>query len=396
MGKSRTLSAYPSHTPAKPSERALAGRAVAILARSVASDEDEDFVRVCVRALAELYAAQFAVAGVFADESRRSIETLAVWAGDGFGDNFSYHLDGTPCDDILNRRVRLIPDRLCERYPQDELRKGLGVQSYFGAPLVGGSGEILGILSVMDSKPISLTDQTAPVLSLFAVRLAAELERREARASLQRHLVELESAQQALTTSEARYRELFDHAPIGIWEDDWSDVKPVVDQLNLDGAGLLRYLNSHPAFTRSLTPRSRRANAAAVAMYKAPSSHALCQQTNKALWNQGELENFCRTLAAFVDGKFTVTVEGWEQTYEDEDIYVRDTVVIPAPFRANWERVIHSTEDRTVEHRTETLLATERQLLELIAKPTSANSAAIPSASSKPTSLTGTTRWSCT
>ena len=371
QGIVRTLSATPSDTISPPTDRELVEHAVDILARTAATDGDDDFPRICVRALAQVYRTRFAVAGTFADKSRRTIKTLAVWAGDDFGENFTYHLDGMPCDDILKGHLQLIPDRLSERYPQDVLLKGLGVQSYLGVALIGADGEVMGVLSVMNDEPLQLSEQTSRVLNLFAGRLAAELERREARVSLQHHVFELETAQQALTTSEARYRELFDHAPIGLWEDDWSQVKPMVDQLDLDGADLLLYLERHPEFVKKLAPLTRRANAAAVAMYRAPSSYILCKYTNEALWSHGEYESFCRTLAAFVDGKFSVCVEDWERTFDHGDIFVRDTVVIPQAFRGDWSRVIHSTEDHTAQRRTETLLSTERQLLELIARRTS-------------------------
>lgn len=365
------VSASPKDTVQRPPSAELSERAVTLLAGTPSNEENEDFVKVCVRALAEVYQAQFAVAGVFADESHRSIQTLAVWTGDDFGDNFSYHLDGMPCDDILNQRLQLIPDKLAERYPRDVLLKNLGIQSYFGAPLITHGGKMLGVLSVMDQRPIDLSEQTSPVLNLFAGRLAAELERRSARESLQHHLAELESAQAATKTSEIRYRELFDHTPIGIWEDDWSAVKPFVDRSNLSGEGLLHYLKNHREFTRGLAPRSKRANSAAVKMYRAPNSYALCKVTNEAFDSEGEVDNFCRTLAAFADGQYSVTVEGWERTFDGDEIYIRDTVVIPEAFRSDWQRVIHTTEDRTAEWRTETLLSTERKLLELIARRTS-------------------------
>jgi PAS domain S-box-containing protein len=173
----------------------------------------------CVRELARTYGARYAFVGVFEDDRRSSIRTLAIWSGDAFGENLAYELSGSPCSDILNCRTDIIARNAMSRYPQDRLIRDMGVESFFGAALVDSSGETLGLVAVMDSKPMQPNVWTRPILGIFANRVALELERQQ--------------AEERLRQSEAYMRLTLQNAPIGIASAD------------LEG----RLLDANPAFT---------------------------------------------------------------------------------------------------------------------------------------------------
>ena len=136
---------------------------------------DEVFYRTTVRDLAETYGTDYAFMGVFTDSGKTAIRTLAVWAKDDWAENFTYSLAGTPCQDILNLSVEIIQTKASQRYADDEMLVQMGIDSYFGAPLISHADEALGILSVMDSQPMAMQSWAKPVLGLFANRIAAEL-----------------------------------------------------------------------------------------------------------------------------------------------------------------------------------------------------------------------------
>ncbi|MEN8131678.1 MAG: PAS domain S-box protein [Pseudomonadota bacterium] len=172
------------------------------LAGSTALPTEDEFIRACVRDLANTYGARYAFAGVFADEAKASIRTLAVWTEDGFADDFEYDLAGTPCRDILECNIEIVASDASRRYPLDPLLAEMGVESYFGAPMVSTSGTTMGLVSVMDTKPMQPNAWTRPVLGIFAKRMALELERKWAEERLRR--------------SEEQLRLTLENAPIGI------------------------------------------------------------------------------------------------------------------------------------------------------------------------------------
>jgi diguanylate cyclase (GGDEF)-like protein/PAS domain S-box-containing protein len=99
-------------------------------------------------------------------------------------DNFVYDLQGTPCQDVLNMDTELIPHGAAQQYPHDDMLIRMGIDSYFGAPLISPSDKLVGLVAVMDTKPLSLQSWIKPVLGIYANRMAMEVERQSAQEEL--------------------------------------------------------------------------------------------------------------------------------------------------------------------------------------------------------------------
>ncbi len=140
------------------------------------STELSEYYRACVASLARVYNTSYALIGLFSDDSRQSISTQAVWANGEFVDNFEYPLEGTPCADILDMKKELIPENAARLYPEDTLLVDMQVESYFGAPMISDSGNKLGLISVLDTRPMEITSWVEPVLGIFAHRIASFIE----------------------------------------------------------------------------------------------------------------------------------------------------------------------------------------------------------------------------
>jgi PAS domain S-box-containing protein len=155
----------------------------------------------------------------------RRARSLAFWKDGQFGENFEYDLPGTPCMKVAEGRTCQFPERVSELFPEDKDLFNLGAVSYLGVPLFNAARQVLGHVVVFDDKPMP-TDPTAlSVVEIFAARAGAELEREQARRELgvllaeleqqKRHISDqLQQATEAWRTSEERFRDLFDEAPI--------------------------------------------------------------------------------------------------------------------------------------------------------------------------------------
>ena len=172
-------------------------QAMALLAEMPSTGRHGGFYEACARHLARLYDVQYAFVAVLSAD-RRTARTVAVWGGDRHLENFEYELRGTPCEDILSLRKELIPCDVARLYPRDEMLVAMGVESYFGAPLYDSNRTTIGLVSVMDVRPLEVSAWTAPVLGVFATRVAVELvrerEEREARERSAAMAEELEHA----------------------------------------------------------------------------------------------------------------------------------------------------------------------------------------------------------
>ena len=172
------------------SEKQKADEAINSLARATNLMEFDEFLKESVRSLARLYGTTFAFVGRLQPD-KKSISTLAVWAGDQFVDNFTYQLEGTPCKDVLDLKVELISDHAAERYSDDEMLIQMGIQSYFGHPMVS-ENKMMGLVSVMGTEKLDVEEWVEPVLGLFANRLAVEIERFEVTQELKLNKANLE------------------------------------------------------------------------------------------------------------------------------------------------------------------------------------------------------------
>ncbi len=131
-----------------------------------------------------------------------SAETLAVWFDGRFEDNVTYTLKDTPCGEVVGRTVCSFPARVCELFPQDEVLRDMGAESYLGATLWSSLGRPIGLIAAIGRRPVESPRMGEAILALVAVRAAGELERRGAEA--------------ARRLSETQMEEAFEASPIGM------------------------------------------------------------------------------------------------------------------------------------------------------------------------------------
>jgi formate hydrogenlyase transcriptional activator len=189
------------------------------------------FFRSLVRHLAE----GLQVRWVFVAECLPNLRarSLAFWRDSNFGSDFEYDLPGTPCMEVAQGRTCHVPDRLAELFPKDKGMIDMGTVSYLGVPLINSEKRVIGHLVVFDDKPMPADPLSLSVMETFAARAGAELERKQADEEMrrlrdelaarklaemeqekQRISAQLQQADDALSASEERFRDLFDEAPI--------------------------------------------------------------------------------------------------------------------------------------------------------------------------------------
>ncbi len=163
------------------------------------------FFQSLVRKLATAIKVSYAFVAEFADTNNRA-RTLAYWAKDHIDDNIEFELAGTPCEEVLHGSLCHHPTDVFRLFPNDEALAEMGIESYLGVPLRDARGEVLGHLAVFDERPMPSEPRRLFIFQIFAARAAAELERLRAETSR--------------IDSEARYRDLFEEAPIGYIQED--------------------------------------------------------------------------------------------------------------------------------------------------------------------------------
>src|SRR5690606_25053171 len=144
-------------------QQTLVSQSLTMLLDTIDATSRDDFYVRCTQALCSIYQTHFAFIGVFADREQRLIRTLSVISTGKVVADFIYPLKGTSCEDVLNLSQDLFSENVACLYPEDDLLHSMGIHSYFGAPLKSASGKILGVMAVMDDRPLTINTHMRPV-----------------------------------------------------------------------------------------------------------------------------------------------------------------------------------------------------------------------------------------
>lgn len=190
-GRRRALPGDPMNDLARPEaslfgatgSRVLAEAALRSITASTARARGDDFLRLMVRDLARALDVHYVIAGrvVVLGDGAEGIRTLAVWGGAAYLPNMEYSLRHTPCQDVTDQSMCFHACGIQADYPHDTLLVDMGAESYIGMPMIDTEGTTLGILSAIDTRPMSEDKRllALSLLSIFATRCAAELQHQD-------------------------------------------------------------------------------------------------------------------------------------------------------------------------------------------------------------------------
>ncbi|WP_341733190.1 PAS domain S-box protein [Microcoleus sp. EPA2] len=161
------------------SDRKRQEQALRLIVEGTAAKTGQEFFKTCVQYLAQVLEVRYALIAEFIDSEKSIATTLAFWAGDDFGENFTYNLHGTPCKIIDSiAEVCRYPNAVQSLFPKDDNLVTLQAESYAGLPITDSAGNFLGVLAVFDTKPmLNNLEMQSAILKIFATRAGAEMDR---------------------------------------------------------------------------------------------------------------------------------------------------------------------------------------------------------------------------
>jgi signal transduction histidine kinase len=158
-----------------------------IVAEGTAGVVGDEFLRCLVRHVAQAFAARFAFVAEATDPNGEHVRVVSGWYDGALMDEpLEYDTGGKPCALVVEHAVVAFPEALTERFPEAKPAIDMGLESYLAVCLRGTDGTHLGHLAVMDAGPMQAGDDDMAAMRIFASRAAAELERRQQAAALQR------------------------------------------------------------------------------------------------------------------------------------------------------------------------------------------------------------------
>ncbi|MCU4676290.1 EAL domain-containing protein [Catenovulum sp. 2E275] len=155
------------------------------IAQGVGVQGNMDTLQQLVLSLNQIFNSKYAFIGLFNDRLDQ-VETVAFADLDKISKNFSYYLAGSPCEQVVGNQVCSYPDKVCQRFPDDELLTQMNIEGYVGASMFDEKNSPIGVIGVLDTKALEVNSHVLEVLQIFAARASVEIKKNIAEAEIRK------------------------------------------------------------------------------------------------------------------------------------------------------------------------------------------------------------------
>ena len=173
--------------------RRLAEEAVASIATGVSAATATEFFRLLAQQLTKVLAVDGALIGELTGTKDAEVRTVAGVVDGKIIDNFTYNSDGSPCAKALAENVVVFADDARTRFTHTPVLDLFEADSYIGIGLWAADGSALGVMMVLNRKPLQYPDLAKSILRIFASRAAAELERKRSEEKIRSLAIHLQN-----------------------------------------------------------------------------------------------------------------------------------------------------------------------------------------------------------
>ena len=137
-----------------------------------------------VLAISKTLNAQRVCVAEIVGENRGVLRALSACIDGKLAEMTDYTPTDAPCLEVMGGKTKFVPSGLRHHVSGSETLGGRARESYIGIPLRGVDGEIIGIIDVLNDKPLPQRMRPLEFVEIFAGRAAAELQRMRGERSL--------------------------------------------------------------------------------------------------------------------------------------------------------------------------------------------------------------------
>jgi PAS domain S-box-containing protein len=155
------------------------------IALGVSAKTGAAFFEALVEYLTKALQVEYALISELLLPSQDRVSTVAGYGNGATLDRFEYALLDTPCQYTIDRQFYVCTEQLQQQFPNFALLSEIRAQSYMGVLLRNSAGQPFGLICVLSCQPFSETQLMTEILTIFAARAAAEIERQQSEIELQ-------------------------------------------------------------------------------------------------------------------------------------------------------------------------------------------------------------------
>ncbi|KQP14720.1 EAL domain-containing protein [Pseudorhodoferax sp. Leaf267] len=179
------------------------------VAAAVSASTGTEFFEQLAHNMADALGAQAGFIATLRPDAPGVARTMGVVVQGKVRRNFDAPLHGTQLLTLLGRGDWIVEQGVAEALAPYPLLAGIDAQAYAGHSLLDAAGRVVGLVLVAFAKPLRHREFVAPTLRIFAVRVAAELDRRQADEHSRHQASLLDKARDAIVVSDIGDRVLY-------------------------------------------------------------------------------------------------------------------------------------------------------------------------------------------
>jgi PAS domain S-box-containing protein len=172
------------------------GEALAALLKGTSKVTGKLFLKELTKLLCRTFDTRYAFIGKIQGNDRHKLDIIQIWEENDESESFQINIKGSCTENVLKGYTSYYPYKMGEMFPSDKMVQEKKIVSLLGTPIFSTSGNAVGILAVMDDKPMNEIPNARYILSIFASRAAAEIQRVKSREILREQTKKISIANQ--------------------------------------------------------------------------------------------------------------------------------------------------------------------------------------------------------
>ena len=150
------------------------------ISQEVSTTSSTDFFPAFLHQLVEVFDVEYGLIGRIAKNDSSRVDSVATCSRSRELPAFSYELPGSPCESLAAcKKTHCFKSGIRQLFPDNRHLASLEAESYIGSPLFNSTGELIGFLVLIDTRPLDNTKNIEAIFDLFSARCASELELQE-------------------------------------------------------------------------------------------------------------------------------------------------------------------------------------------------------------------------
>lgn len=171
---------------------------------------NDEFLLETAKFLSSLFNVNHVIIDTFSEGTPNKVKTLILYRNNEFSESVEYDLEGTPCETILKKEFCFYPKNLQSLFPKDHYLKENNIESYAGISLMDFKGKPIGLLALLDAKPLKNKDLVKSILEIFSLKLEKLLEGYLYDSIIENQIKSLQESNSIISINEQKFKKLSD------------------------------------------------------------------------------------------------------------------------------------------------------------------------------------------